>query len=295
MRKVMRLAAITSLALAAVATGAGAAGAAQANNASPNTCTGTLKAPGVLAGTFNGTVTVRGVCFVNGGAAVIHGNLNLAPGAALNATFALNDVTGKGTSSLTVRGSITVGSGAVMAMGCEPNFNPCTDNPKLRGQDLVYGNVTGLQALTVLVHASTVFGNVSYIGGGGGVTCAIPPTGILHALHSPAFFDAEDNFIGGNLAIIGLRTCWAGALRNSVRGSVLNTNNRFADPDANEILANAIRGSIACFANVPAVQYGDSGSSPNLVRGRAFGQCAFSVRKPDPAPNGPLRPISVKI
>jgi hypothetical protein len=294
-RKVMRLAAITSLALAAVAMGAGTAGAAQANNASSNTCTGTLKAPGVLAGTFNGTVTVRGVCFVNGGAALINGNLNLAPGSALNATFALNDVTGAGTSSLIVRGSITVGSGAVMAMGCEPNFNPCSDNPVGRGQDLVTGNVTSLHALTVLIHASTVYGSISYLGGGGGVNCNIPSTGVLHALQSPAFFDAEDNFIGGNLAITGLRTCWTGALRNAVRGSVLNTNNTFADPDANEVLANVIGGSVACFANVPAVQYGDSGSSPNLVRGSAFGQCAFSVRKPNPAPNGPLRPISVKI
>jgi hypothetical protein len=294
-QRVLRLAAITSLALAALVVGAGAAGAAQASNASPNTCTGTLKAPGVLAGTFNGTVTVRGVCFVNGGAALINGNLNLAPGSALNATFALNDLTGQGTSSLFVRGSITVGAGAVMAMGCEPNFNPCSDNPNGRGQDIVTGNVTSLKALTVLVHASRVYGSISYIGGGGGVTCAIPPTGILHALQSPAFFDAEDNFIGGNLAITGLRTCWTGALRNAVRGSVLNTNNRFADPDANEILANLIGGSVACSANVPAVQYGDSGSSPNLVRGSAFGECAFSVRQPDPAPHGPLRPISIKI
>lgn len=295
MQRVLRLAAITSLALAALVVGAGAAGAAQASNASPNTCTGTLRAPGVLAGTFNGTVTVRGVCFVNGGAALINGNLNLAPGSALNATFALNDLTGAGTSSLTVRGSVTVGAGAVMAMGCEPNFMPCSDNPVGRSQDLVTGNVTSLQALTVIVHASTVYGSISFIGGGGGVTCNIPSTGILHALQSPAFFDAEDNFIGGNLAITGLRTCWTGALRNAVRGSLLNTNNTFADPDANEVLANVIGGSIACSANSPAVQYGDSGSSPNLVRGRAFGQCAFSVRKPNPAPNGPLRPISLKI
>jgi len=71
--------------------------------------------------------------------------------------------------------------------------------------------------------------------------------------------------------------------------------NKMADPDANEFLANTIRGSIACFANVPAVQYGDSMSSPNKVRGRAFGECAFGVKKPDPAPNGKLRPISIKI
>ena len=34
------------------------------------------------------------MCAVNGGAAVIKGDLILAPGSALNATFALNDVAG---------------------------------------------------------------------------------------------------------------------------------------------------------------------------------------------------------
>lgn len=295
MQRVLRLAAITSLALAALVMGAGAAGAAQASNAPSNTCTGTLRAPGVLAGTFNGTVTIRGVCTVNGGAALIRGDLNLAPGSVLNATFALNDVTGKGTSSLTVRGSVNVGRGAVLGLGCEPNEMPCSDDPTGNGQNHVYGNLTGLQALAIIVHASTIFGNVSYIGGGGGVTCAIPKTGIFHLLKSPVFFDTEDSFIGGNLAMIGLRTCWTGALRNSVRGSLLNTNNRWADPDSDEVLANAVRGSIACFTNSPAVQYGDSHSSPNLVRGSAFGQCAFSVRKPNPAPHGRLEPISVKV
>ena len=80
-----------------------------------------------------------------------------------------------------------------------------------------------------------------------------------------------------------------------MRGSVLVAGNSMADPDAMEILANLVRGSIACFKNSPAVQYGDSASSPNQVRGHAFGQCGFNVRQPNPAPNGPLSPISVKV
>jgi hypothetical protein len=60
-------------------------------------------------------------------------------------------------------------------------------------------------------------------------------------------------------------------------------------------LANLVRGSIACFNNSPAVQYGDSASSPNQVKRHAFGECAFSVLQPNPSPGGPLEPISVKI
>jgi hypothetical protein len=80
-----------------------------------------------------------------------------------------------------------------------------------------------------------------------------------------------------------------------VRGSVVSIGNKMADPDANEFLANVIRGNIVCFANTPAVQYGDSMSSPNLVRGSAFGECAFGVRKPDPSPHGRLRLISIRV
>jgi hypothetical protein len=300
MPKVLRLAVIVALVLGAVVVGANAAGAAEAGH-HPSVCTGTLAKPGVLAGIYHGDVVVVGVCAVNGGAAVIKGDLILAPGSALNATFALNDVAGKGTSSLTVFGDIKVGSGAVLGMGCEPNFSPCTDDPHaktggtLTGQNHVFGNVTAQQALAVIVHASTIGRSVSTSGGGGGLTCAVPTTGVFAALKSPVFSDFEDNVIGGHLAIAGLQSCWLGALRNHVGKSVIAVSNTMADPDANEILANVIAGSIACFANSPAVQYGDSHSSPNQVHRHAFGQCAFSVKKPNPAPNGPLEPISVKV
>ena len=303
MRKILRLAAITSLALATAVMGAGSAGAAEfhQHHNKPNTCTGTLAKPGLLTGTYHGDVVVTGLCVVNGGAAVVKGDLILAPGSALNATFALNDVTKKGTSSLVVRQDIKVGSGAVLAMGCEPNFSTCSDDPNaakggtLTGQNFVFGNVLAWHALAVLVHASTIFGNLHVQGGGGGVTCAVPPTRVLHALKSPAFSDAEDNFIGKDLTFSGLQTCWLGALRNSVGGNVFDRNNTMADPDANEILANVIHGSIACSGNTPAVQYGDSMSSPNLVRDNAFGECGFNVLQPNPSPKGPLTPISVKV
>ena len=307
MRKGLRLTGIASLALTVVTMAAGVAAATTAGTAAAThhhksrTCTGTLTSPGVLAGTFRGDVLIIGVCNVNGGRAVIHGDLILTPGSVLNATFALNDVRKKGKSSLRVHGDVQVGTGATLLMGCEPNFSPCSDDPNastggtLTGKNHVSGDIEARGALAVILHASRIRGDVTMIGGGGGVTCAVPTTGIFSVLKSPVFSDAEDNSIRGDLRIVGLRTCWMGALRNQVRGSVFTAANTMADPDANEVLANVIRGSIACFANTPATQYGDSMSSPNKVRGKAFGECAFNVKQPNPSPNGPLTPISVKI
>ncbi len=301
MRRLLRFTAITPLVLATVITGAAAAGAGE-THPYLNTCSGTVESPGVLAGIYDGNVTVTGVCEVDGGAAMITGNLTLAPGSALNATFALNDVAKTGKSSLSVFGNVGVGSGAVLAMGCEPNYSPCSDDPNagtggtLTGQDHVFGNVEATQALTVIIHASTINGSLTYSGGGGGLSCAVPDSGILaaSALDSPPYFDAEDNTIDGNFSITELQTCWMGALRNHVRGNLVNSNNTMGDPDGDEVLANLISGNIACFTNSPAVQYGDSDSSPNQVRGGASGECAFNVKQPDPAPSGPLEPISVR-
>lgn len=296
MLKVLRLAAITSLVLGTVVMGAGAAGAATAGNDQPSTCTGTLAAPGLLTGTYQGDVVATGVCAVYGGAAVIKGNLIVAPGAALVATFGLNDITGTGTSGMTVFGNVEVRSGAVLAMGCEPAFDPCTDGPDGTSQSRVFGNIDGSHALGVIIHASTISGNVSLIGGGGGggAACSPPYPGIFAAAGTAPFSDSEDSTIGGNLTITGLHTCWLGSLRNSVHGNVLIAGNTMTGPTADVIVNNVVRGSIACFGNSPAVQYGVSVRSPNLVHGYASGECGFNVKKPDPFSSGPLEPISVK-
>ena len=165
----------------------------------------------------------------------------------------------------------------------------------LTGQNSVPGHVTAIRTLGVLLHASTIKGSVSLIGGGGAESCNPPFPGVFSDLGSPPFSDAEDNSIGGNLTMTGLHSCWLGALRNHVRGNLFTAHNKMADPDANEVLANHVRGDIACFKNHPATQYGDSGSTPNLVHGQAFGECSFNVKKPNPAPSGPLEPISVKV
>ncbi len=135
----------------------------------------------------------------------------------------------------------------------------------------------------MIVHASTIGGNVNEFGGGGGVSCTVPTTGIFPVLQSPVFSDYEDNAIGGNFTISGLQTCWLSALRNKVQRSVVDTNNTFADPDADEVISNTIEGGMVCYGNSPAVQLGDSRGVPNELRGLAVGESAFATTQPNPA------------
>ncbi len=206
-------------------------------------------------------------------------------------------------------------SGATLGLGCEPNYSPCSDDPAaatggtLTSSGRIYGSLNEWEPLGVIVHASTIGGNVNEFGGGGGVSCTVPTTGIFSVLQSPVFSDYEDNAIGGNFTISGLQTCWLGALRDKVQGSVVDTNNTFADPDADEVISNTIEGNMVCYGNSPAVQFGDSHGVPNEVRGLALGECAFTTTQPNPAANlattpgatppyypaGPQTPISEKL
>lgn len=110
-------------------------------------CTGTADSPGVLAGNFRSGVIISGVCAVNRGPATVHGPLVVTAGSALVAAFALNDVTGKGASKLTVIGRIRVDAGGTLIMGCEPIFFTCVDDPDpstggtLSSPGLVRGNL----------------------------------------------------------------------------------------------------------------------------------------------------------
>ncbi len=114
-------------------------------------------------------------------------------------------------------------------------------------------------------------------------------------MQSPAFSDYEDNAIGGDLNIVGLQSCWLGALRNRVSGSVLDANGTFADPDASEVNSNFVQDNMVCLGNSPSVQFGDSMGTPNRVAGDARGECSFHAKQPNPAPNGPLTHISRKV
>ena len=285
------------------------------------TCTGTVDSPGTLAGTY-GNVVVTGACVVNAGPVNVTGNLTIASGGALTAIFGLNDQTNSGNSNMTVHGNLTVDSGGSLMLGCYslvaplwgvtqlldlPDF-PCADDPNqsaptLNTQDVVDGNLVSSNPLGVVVHNSTIRGNVIQNGGGAGTGCA--NVGIFNKYFGlPEWSDYASNAIGGNLVINGLDTCWNGSFRNTVRGNMTFTNNTggvfFGAADASEVATNTVYGNLSCSGNNPAVQLGDSDGSPNQVAGNATGECGFNVILPNPGPNSGVQvpptfqPASVK-
>jgi hypothetical protein len=267
--------------------------------AGPATCGGTLASPQSLAGGSYTTLTVDGVCAINAGLVVVSGNVTVDAGDALLASYA-KDVDAAGTpSGLTVEGNIVASTGATVFLGCEPEFvcfdDPNPNAPTLSSADTVDGSLTGTGVLGIVVHNSTIGEDVVETGGGGGLNCV--PTGpftLIPGGGTPVYSDYEDGSIGGNLRITGLNSCWFGALRLQIGGSFTYAGNSMADPDASENLANNIGGNILCSDNTPAVQYGDSGSSPNIVGGFATGECSFTAEAPNPGvPPGPPAHISL--
>jgi hypothetical protein len=273
-----------------------AAGAAVTSGTA--TCSGTPSAPGVLTGT-HGAVVVRGACEVNAGAAVVNGDLTLSPGSALLAAFALNDKTGSGTSSLTVKGNVLVRSGATLLMGCNPANFPCLDDPNQSQPTLSMHPTVGLdlrsnQALGVIVHNFTVGGDVIQTGGGGGVNCN--PQGVFKLFGSPVYSTYEVGSVGGDVRISSVQSCWMGLVELQVGNTVVMYQNKLADPDAIEILSNNITGNLICRGNSRTWDNGDIGASlfprqpePNTVGRNRKGQCVLSspntrTDKPGPGP-----------
>ncbi len=272
----------------------GGSSAASAATPMPVSCSGTL-----AAGTYS-SVTVTGTCAVSAGQVVVTGGVTVQAGTSLVAAYALNAGAPSTTSGLTVIGDINVASGGTLILGCEASHFSCLDDPgnpsspTLNSSDSVSGSVIAANPLGVLVHDSSIGGDATQSGGGGGVSCT--PTGIFATLltGSPAYSDYEDNTIGGNLRVTTLSSCWFGAVRNHIGGSATFTGGTFLDPDASENLSNQIAGNLLCSGNSPAIQYGDSvGATANVVGGFATGECAFSVMQPQPAPSGPLTHVSM--
>ncbi|MGH2915450.1 MAG: hypothetical protein ACRDMX_10720 [Solirubrobacteraceae bacterium] len=300
----------TSIAIVALVAGgalaSAGAGVAAAKRSSSNTtiCSGSPHHPGVLSGTIAGNVVIKGVCFVDHGSARVKGSLTVTSGSAFGAIFGHNDKTHHGVSNLTVTRNLVVARGAAAFLGCEPKASPCKDDnqkhPTLHNRIRIGGDLQATRALAVIVHVTSVGGNVTQRGGGGGANCSSMP-GIFKALKSPVFSDFEDNSIAGNLTIDGVQSCWLGALRDRIGHSFTLKDNGMADPDAIEIGSNRIAGNLACTGNTNAVPISavvwDSNETnpapghlfprqpdPNKVGGARSGQC---VTPPPLAPGQP--------
>ena len=285
--KVLRLVpAITLTVLGLAATGGAASAATSAHSLN---CAGGNIAPGSYT-----DVVVSGVCYVPAGTVQVEGNLTVAPGALLDGAATPGDPAAPAQpvlpGTLIVGGNVSVGAGAVLAIGCSP-MGGCEGVT----YDHIGGNLRANGAEGVLLQAVAVDGNVSIVGGGGGVvggpasagcfdpTSPIPapwsedPALSNPTTGSPQYTDVEDSTIGGNLTITGVQSCFVASFRDRIGGNVAFSNNVTSDPDGDELGSNLIGGNLACSSNLPAVQFGDSGAAPNIVGGSGSGECGLGV------------------
>jgi hypothetical protein len=292
-RRLSLLLGAIGLALTILAASASAAAADR-----PSRCSGSFESPGVLAGTYSSNVVVEGACVVNAGPALIEGNLTVSPGAVVLADFSASG------SKLTVEGNLKVQHGATLILGCEAkSFDfPCLGDPNASSHGSVSGNLSAQQPLGVVVHSSTIDGNVQEVGGGGGFTCSNggPTVGGFHVFGEafgglPVFSDYSDSTIHRNLGVIGLTSCYLGVAREHVGGNVDLINNQLADPDAAEILENHISGNLLCeqnsqvwdsFEAVPAGPLFPRVPDRNEVSGHRVGQCVLASAETEGGPLG---------
>lgn len=276
-------------------------------------CSGSFNQPGVLSGSYTGNVTVEGVCLVNMGAATVSGNVTVSPGSALVAAFGLNDMTQSGNSSLSVGHNIFVRDGATLILGCEPQFFPCQDDSgaatgpgTLTSKGTVGGSILATNALAVVVHASSIGGNLLMNGGGYGNNCATPAASPSNSASlqlwatlamSAPYGDTEDTTVKGAVQVKGLTSCWLGMARDTV-GRMLLVHNTLNDPDAIEITTNTVLGNLACFGNLPTMWDSSEASfgqttvyprtaKPNTVDGNRLGQCVLASPATEGGPAGP--------
>jgi hypothetical protein len=250
-----------------------------------------------------GSMLITGTCYMPAGNITIRGDLDIAPGALLDAVTPGDPASAPAVpATVVVGGNVNVGSGAVLLFGCSPNIS-CS-NPPAISYDRINGNLTGYGAQGVVVHSASIGGSVNLIGGGGGAAaenCSavtipqqmgpLPPAPWSqdpNLAFTPVYTDFEDATVGGNFNISGLTSCWLGSLRVQIGGSAAWNNNTMGDPDAMEIGSNVINGNMTCFGNseggTAGVQFGDGGSAPSTVGGFGLGQCGFNVLQPNPAP-----------
>jgi hypothetical protein len=256
----------------------------------------------VLAGSYPSGVLVKGFCAVKDGPARVVGTLTLGPGSALAAAFGLNHRTHHGGSSLTVTGDLVVGRGATLILGCKVNPSgsgfPCIDEPNVKKPTLtssehVSGNLIENAPLGVVVHNSTIGGNVKEAAGGGGLSCT--PSGPFKAFMSPIYSDYEDSSVHGNLQVTGLQSCYLAVIRVNVHGNLGFTNNKLADPDAIEIEANHVGKNLSCVGNSSVWDSHELSmtanfprkADPNTVHGKRSGQCVRSTPVTMGGPSGP--------
>ncbi len=228
------------------------------------TCTGGDFASGNFTSIPSGSyasITVKGVCNVQPDAVInVVGNINVAAGAVLDAQSA--------PSTITVGHNVTAARGSLLGLGCQPTNSigmfagvPCAVEPAGHTTITVNGNVTAIDANTVLMRKMTVNGNVTLTGGGGEIPWSI-----------------KGNTIGGNLTITGVTADWLGVQFNGIGRNATLTNITATDPgDPGRTVAvveNTVARNLNCTGLAPGVSGGFIPGEVNHVGHNANGQCA---------------------
>jgi len=252
-----RVAAGTVIVTAAVALSSTPAMAAGPTGPMAYTCTGGDIPSGVYA-----SITVSGFCDVPDGAVItVVGNVNVGPGAVLDAQSA--------PSTITVGHNVTAAAGSLLGLGCQPDFphntgHPCVIDPSGHSVVTVDGNVTSTDANTVLLNGITVNKNVTLAGGGGDIPWSI-----------------KNNAIAGNLTVSNVTANWLGVLFNVIAGNTTLTNITATDPgDPGRkvfVVRNTIGKNLNCTGLAPGVSGGFFPGEVNTVARNATGQCASLV------------------
>jgi hypothetical protein len=273
----------------------------------PHLCSGTATAPGTLFGTYAHGVVVKGYCEATA-ETQINGQLKLRSGSALFAAFGSLNPTAP---VFTVRGSVVVGRGAALLLGCNHTESPCMNDPDQNnatfdGPAKVTGSITASKPLGVLVHNATVGGNYTEVGGGGGLGCDPATTGPFSLFQSPVYSTVEDSSVHGNVEFKDIQTCWIGVARVHTHGNLLVIHNKTGDPDAIEIISNNVHKNLVCHRNshpsgMPAgtepvwdsTEATETGAiyprtpEPNTVQGKRLGQCKLASPATAGGPLGP--------
>jgi hypothetical protein len=265
MRQALQVLAVSVGAAALVISGGGAA---SAHGSSPKayTCAGGDFATGDFVTIPSGnyaSITVTGVCNVAPRAVInVVGDVTVAAGAVLDAQSA--------PSTITVGHNVTAASGSLLGLGCQPpsytgnSGHKCVVDMHRHSTITVNGNVTTVDANTVLLNGITVTGNVRLYGGGGDIPWAI-----------------KNNTIGGNLTVNGQTANWLGVLFNSIGHNATVINVTVTDPGDPGRLVFVVRNTIGwnlnCKGLAPGVSGGFSPGEVNVVGHNAYGQCASLV------------------
>src|SRR5262249_54835585 len=120
------------------------------------------------------------------------------------------------------------------------------------------------------------------------------PQGVFKLFQSPVFSVYDDTSVAGDVRVSGYRSCYLGLARLRVGGDMAVLNNKLADPDAIEILANHIAGDLVCHRNSRTWNSAETGEhlfprtpEPNTVAGDRAGQCVLSSPTKPGGPPGP--------